>query len=82
MLGAEHPKTLTARHNLAVWTGQARDAVAALLPLTVLLPIVERVRGIEHPDTRPPGPTSPAGRGRRREGAGWWVMVLHLPIVR
>jgi len=24
--GPEHPDTLTARHNLASWTGQARDA--------------------------------------------------------
>jgi predicted component of type VI protein secretion system len=46
-LGAEHPDTLTARANLADWTGQAaRDQYAALLP------VFERVCGAEHPQTR------------------------------
>ncbi|MFI6513295.1 tetratricopeptide repeat protein [Streptosporangium sp. NPDC050855] len=50
-LGLEHPHTLTARHNLASWTGRTGDAVGAREMLTQLLPVVERVLGAEHPDT-------------------------------
>ncbi|MFD0480453.1 hypothetical protein ACFQ0B_79240 [Nonomuraea thailandensis] len=51
MLGAEHPETLTARYDLATWTGEAGDAAAARDQLTALLPTVERVQGAEHPNT-------------------------------
>ncbi|MEU4834118.1 FxSxx-COOH system tetratricopeptide repeat protein, partial [Streptosporangium sp. NPDC023615] len=47
-LGPEHPDTLTTRLNLAIWTGQAGDAVAAKEMLTQLLPMYERVLGAEH----------------------------------
>ncbi|MFC6365014.1 tetratricopeptide repeat protein, partial [Nonomuraea thailandensis] len=50
-LGAEHPDTLTTRHNLAVWTGLAGDAEAARDQLAALLPLRERIQGIEHPHT-------------------------------
>jgi hypothetical protein len=51
VLGAEHPDTLTTRHNLASWTGQAGDAAGARDQYAALLPIRERVQGAEHPDT-------------------------------
>ncbi|MEU8364956.1 tetratricopeptide repeat protein, partial [Nonomuraea sp. NPDC048882] len=47
-LGAEHPDTLIARHNLATRTGEAGDMASARDQLTTLLPIIERVRGAEH----------------------------------
>jgi hypothetical protein len=49
--GAEHPDTLTARHNLAYWTGEAGDAAGARDRSAALLPIRERVLAPEHPDT-------------------------------
>jgi len=49
--GPEHPDTLSARGNLARWTGQAGDAAAARDQYAALLPVRERVSGPEHPDT-------------------------------
>jgi hypothetical protein len=49
--GAEHPRTLTARGNLAHWTGMAGEAAAARDLFAALLPIRERVSGLEHPET-------------------------------
>ena len=43
--------TLTARANLACWTGQAGDAAGARDQFAALLPVRERVLGPEHPDT-------------------------------
>ncbi len=51
VLGPEHPDTLTTRHNLAHWTGEAGDAAAARDLFAALLPVRERVLGPEHPDT-------------------------------
>ena len=51
--GPDHPDTLTARHSLAFWTGEAGDAAGARDQFAVLLPIRERVLGPEHP--RHPG---------------------------
>ncbi|WP_240196838.1 helix-turn-helix transcriptional regulator [Nonomuraea lactucae] len=51
VLGTEHPDTLTARYNLARWTGEAGDAAAARDQFAALLRIRERVLGTEHPDT-------------------------------
>ncbi|MEU6797731.1 NB-ARC domain-containing protein, partial [Nonomuraea wenchangensis] len=48
-LGAEHPQTLAARHNLACGRGEAGDAAAARDQLAALLPITERVLGRLHP---------------------------------
>ncbi|MCG5214711.1 FxSxx-COOH system tetratricopeptide repeat protein [Streptosporangium sp. KLBMP 9127] len=48
-LGAEHPDSLTTRHNLAEWTGQSGDAAAARDQLAALLPIRQRVQGADHP---------------------------------
>ena len=47
--GPEHPDTLSARGNLARWTGMAGDAAGACDQYAVLLPIQERVLGPEHP---------------------------------
>jgi Tetratricopeptide repeat len=49
--GPEHPDTLTNRHELARWTGEAGDAAAARDQSAALLPVRERVSGPEHPDT-------------------------------
>jgi Tetratricopeptide repeat len=49
--GPEHPDTLTARHELAAWTGEAGDAGVARDQFAALLPIRERVLGPEHPET-------------------------------
>src|SRR5215468_5037005 len=49
--GPEHPDTLTARHRLAHWTGDAGDAAGARDQYTALLPVIERVRGAEHHGT-------------------------------
>jgi Tetratricopeptide repeat len=49
--GPEHPDTLTARYNLARWTGEAGDAAGARDQLAALLPVEEQVLGAEHPDT-------------------------------
>ena len=53
LLGPEHPDTLTARANLAYWTGEAGDAAGARDQYAALLPIRERVSGPEHPATLP-----------------------------
>jgi hypothetical protein len=49
--GAEHPDTLTARHELSAWTGEAGDPAQARDLLVALLPVRERVQGAEHSDT-------------------------------
>ena len=49
--GAEHPRTLTARHNVAHWTGMAGDAATARDLFAALLPVRDRVSGAEDPDT-------------------------------
>ena len=51
ILGAEHPDTLTTRHNLAIAyqrAGRVDDAIAIYEPL---LADRERILGTEHPDT-------------------------------
>ena len=47
--GPEHPATLAARHELALWTGEAGDVAGARDQFAALLPIRERVLGPEHP---------------------------------
>ena len=49
--GPEHPDTLAARHNLALWAGWAGDAAGARDQFAALLPVSERVSGAEHPHT-------------------------------
>jgi len=49
--GVEHPDTLSARANLARWTGEAGDAVGARDQYAALLPVRKRVSGPEHPST-------------------------------
>jgi hypothetical protein len=46
-----HPDTLTSRHNVACWTGEAGDPGAAARMFAELVPVFERVLGAEHPDT-------------------------------
>ncbi|WP_157467196.1 tetratricopeptide repeat protein [Frankia sp. QA3] len=49
--GPDHPDTLTTRHEIAYWTGQAGDPAGALDLLRQLLPDRERVLGPHHPGT-------------------------------
>jgi hypothetical protein len=49
VLGPEHPRTLTARYELARWTGAAGDRAAGRDLFAGLLPVHERVLGPEHP---------------------------------
>ena len=51
LLGSGHLDALTARHELARWTGAAGDAAWARDQLADLLPTRQRVLGGEHPDT-------------------------------
>ncbi|MFE2584570.1 tetratricopeptide repeat protein [Streptomyces sp. NPDC059378] len=65
-LGADHPDTLAARHNLAYWRGEAGDAAGAAAALAVLLDDRVRVLGVDHPDTL----TTRASLARWRGEAG------------
>ena len=47
----EHPRTLTVRHELASFTGEAGDPAAARDLFAALAPALERVHGPEHPHT-------------------------------
>jgi hypothetical protein len=49
--GPENPETLSARHGLAYWTGEAGDAAGARDQFAALLPVREQILGAEHPDT-------------------------------
>ena len=51
VLGAEHPRTLVARADLAYWTGEAGDAAAARDQYAALAPVRGRVSGAGHPRT-------------------------------
>ena len=67
----EHPDTLTARANLARWTGEAGDAAGARDQYAALLPVRERVlgpRAPRHPD-RPPQPRPWTGEAGDAAGA-------------
>jgi hypothetical protein len=50
-LGADHPDTLTTRHNFAYWRGAAGDAAGAAAAFQELLKDRLRVLGADHPDT-------------------------------
>jgi hypothetical protein len=52
VLGAQHPRTLQTRSNLARFTGEAGDAAGARNQYAALLPIRERVLGPEHPEAQ------------------------------
>jgi len=68
--GAEHPDTLAARANLALWTGMAGDAAGARDQFAALLRIYERVSGAEHPDTLPTGHELARWTGEAGDAAG------------
>jgi tetratricopeptide (TPR) repeat protein len=48
-LGADHPDTLQARHNLAHWRGEAGDVEGMTAALRQVLADIERVLGEDHP---------------------------------
>jgi hypothetical protein len=49
--GPEHPETLSARYELARWTGKAGDAAGARDQFAALVPLSAQVLGPEHPAT-------------------------------
>jgi hypothetical protein len=61
LLGPDHPDTLTARHELASWRGEAGDPAGAARALQDLLTERLRILGPDHPDTL----------NTRHELAGW-----------
>jgi hypothetical protein len=50
-LDADHPRTLTTRHNLANWLGQSGHTDEAVKQLTTLAEDSSRVLGADHPHT-------------------------------
>ena len=68
--GPEQPDTLSARHELAYWTGEAGDAAGARDQLAALLPIRERVQGPEHPYTLAARHELARWTGQTGDGAG------------
>ncbi|MEU6557801.1 FxSxx-COOH system tetratricopeptide repeat protein [Streptomyces sp. NPDC046915] len=50
-LGADHPDTLTTRHDLAYWRGKSGDAAGAAAAFADLLHDVVQVLGADHPST-------------------------------
>ena len=64
VLGRRAPDTLTTRHELAYWTGEAGNPAAARDQYAGLLPVRERVSGPEHPEHPDrPGSPRPLDRG-------------------
>ena len=51
VLGPDHPDTLSARHHLAYWRGEAGDAAGAAAAMEDLLADLLRVFGPAHPHT-------------------------------
>jgi hypothetical protein len=52
VLGAEHPRTVTARSLHATAVLRAGDSARAVAAFAELLPVMERVLGAHHPDTQ------------------------------
>lgn len=51
ILGPAHTDTLSARGNIAYWTGRCGDPAAALRLHQELVPDMERILGPGHPNT-------------------------------
>jgi len=83
VLGPEHPDTLSTRHNLAFWRGEAGDAAGAVAAFAELLPIRERVLGPEHPDTLSTRHNLASWRGEAGDAAGAVAAFAELlPILK
>ena len=65
VLGAEHPETLTTRHNLARWTGQGGMRPGPGTSSPPCCPSASGFWGAEHPETLTTRRISPGGPGRR-----------------
>jgi hypothetical protein len=63
-LGSEHPHTLTARHELARWTGAVGDAAGPATSSPRCCPSRSGSRALSTPPPWPPAATSPTGHGR------------------
>ncbi len=69
LLGPDHPDTLTTRHNLAHWRGEAGDPPRAVAELTAVLADRLRLLGPEHPHTLTARNNLAHWRGEVRGGA-------------
>ncbi|WTQ33299.1 tetratricopeptide repeat protein [Streptomyces virginiae] len=69
-LGEDHPDTLTARGNLAIWRGEAGDVAGAAAAFADLLADQVRVLGPDHPDTLTTRNNLAIWRGRAGDAAG------------
>lgn len=64
LLGPDHHRTLTTRHEHARWRGEAGETARAAEHFANVL--ADRLRAPTTPKPAPPGASSPTGRGRRR----------------
>lgn len=69
-LGLDHRDTLTARHNLAYWWGQAGDPAGAAASFEALLTDRVRIAGVDHPDTLDTRYNLAYSRGQAGDPAG------------
>jgi Domain of unknown function (DUF4062)/Tetratricopeptide repeat len=81
-VGAEHPDMLTARANLAAWTGRAGDPAGARDQLAALRPVFERALGAEHPDTLTVRANLAVWTGRAEDPAGARDQSAALLVIR
>jgi hypothetical protein len=70
LLGPDHPHTLTTRHNLARWRGEAGDPAGAATACEQLLADCLRVLGPDHPDTLTARNNLARWRGEAGDAAG------------
>jgi hypothetical protein len=77
-LGPDHPDTLTTRHNLARWRGDAGDPAGAGAATEALLTDYLRVLGPDHPDTLNTRSNLASWRGEAGDPAGAATDFEHL----
>jgi hypothetical protein len=70
VLGADHPDTLAARHQLARWHGEAGDPAGAAAAFEQLLTDRLRVLGPDHPDTLTTRHNLASCRGKAGDAVG------------
>lgn len=79
-LGPEHPDTLRARSNLALWQGATGDAAGAATAYADLLADRERVQGPDHPDTLTTRSNLARWRGSTGDVAGATAATVDLLV--
>ncbi|OHV28621.1 tetratricopeptide repeat protein [Pseudofrankia saprophytica] len=83
VLGADDPRTLTTRGNLASWRGRAGDVAGAVATFEALLADRLRVLGPDHPDTLATRNSLATWQGRAGDAAkgGRAIRAGHRPSV-